>query len=180
MRELTGYEDRHGRPILEGDIVVSHAVEIHLVKEVSEGWYPLSFFDQADLATVEVIGSIYTERGRHLLADQGLLCEEAEEPHDGDYEQTLDVRCRAAIDELARLILERYPTATFEIAPDPDDQDSTILWATVDVDDTDQVLDLVQERQLQWQIEEDVPVYVVPLRTPERSATLWREQPPPA
>jgi hypothetical protein len=85
MREVTGYEDKHGRPILEGDIVASHGSEIHLIEEISEGWYPLSFFDQADLATVEVIGSNYTESGRHLLADPGLLCEEAEEPHDGDY-----------------------------------------------------------------------------------------------
>jgi hypothetical protein len=64
MRELTGYEDRQGRPILEGDIVRSHGSEIHLIEEISEGWYPLSFFDQADLATVEIIDSSYTEWGR--------------------------------------------------------------------------------------------------------------------
>jgi hypothetical protein len=60
-----------------------------------------------------------------------------------------------------------------------DDPDITLLWTTVDVDDPDKVLDLVQERQLQWQIEEGVPVYVVPIPTPQRSATRWREQPPP-
>jgi hypothetical protein len=73
----------------------------------------------------------------------------------------------------------RYPTATFDVAPDMDDPDITILWTTVDGDDLDEVLDLVSERQLHWQIEEGVPVYVVPIRTPERRATLWREQPPP-
>jgi hypothetical protein len=74
MRELTGYEDQHGRPILDGDIVRSHAGEIHVVEEINEGWYPLCFFEEADRATTEVIGSIYTERGRRLLAAQGLLC----------------------------------------------------------------------------------------------------------
>jgi hypothetical protein len=164
MREVTGYEDKHGRPILEGDIVRSHAGEINIVEEIPEGWYPLSFFDQADLATVEVIGSSYTEWGRDLLAAQGLLCEEAEEPHDGDYKQKLDVRRREALADLSDLIRSHYPTATFHVSPDMDDPDITILWTTVDVDDTDQVLDLVQERQLQWQIEEDVHVYVVPIR----------------
>jgi hypothetical protein len=38
MRELTGYEDRHGRPILEGDLVASHAGEINVVEEIPEGW----------------------------------------------------------------------------------------------------------------------------------------------
>jgi hypothetical protein len=63
MRELTGYDDRQGQPILEGDIVVSHGAEIHVVEAISEGWFPLCFFEEADLATVEVIGSCYTERG---------------------------------------------------------------------------------------------------------------------
>jgi hypothetical protein len=85
MRELTGYEDTHGRPILEGDIVASHAGEINMVEEIPEGWYPFCFFEEADLATIEVIGSIYTEWGRRRMAAQLLLCEEAEELHDGDY-----------------------------------------------------------------------------------------------
>jgi hypothetical protein len=45
------YEDRHGRPISEGDIVRSHAGEIN---------------------AVEVIGSAYTEQGRRLLAAHGM------------------------------------------------------------------------------------------------------------
>jgi hypothetical protein len=45
MRELTGYEDRRGRPILmEGDIVLSHAGEIHVIEEISEGWFPVCIF----------------------------------------------------------------------------------------------------------------------------------------
>jgi hypothetical protein len=87
MRELTGYEDRHGRPILDGDIIASHGTEINVMEEISEGWCPLCFFEEADRATTEVIGSIFTEWGRRLLAAQGLLCEEAEEPQDGNDER---------------------------------------------------------------------------------------------
>ena len=127
MRELTGYEDKHGRPILEGDIVVSHAGEINVVEEIPEGWYPLCSFEAHEIASIEV---------------------------------------------LSALIRSRYPTATFHVSPDMDDPDITILWTTVDIDDTDQVLDWVCECQFQWQLEEGVTVYVVPIRPPARSKKL--------
>jgi hypothetical protein len=72
MRELTGYDDKHGRPILEGDIVVSHAGEINVVEEIPEGWFPLCFFEEHEIASIEVVGSAYTEHGRRLLADAGI------------------------------------------------------------------------------------------------------------
>jgi hypothetical protein len=87
-------------------------------------------------------------------------------------EQSLDPRRRQAIAELSALICSHYPTATCDVGPDLDDPDITILWATVDVADTDQVLDLFQERQLQWQLEEDVPDHVVPIRT-RSAARSW-------
>jgi hypothetical protein len=166
MRELTGYEDKHGRPILEGDIVRSSAGEIHVVEEIPKGWYPLCFFEEREIAAIAIVGSVYTESGRGLLASSGMpsMDEEGELP--GDYEATLDPRRTQAIEELSDLIRQYYPTATFGVSPDPDEPDVTILWTTVDVDDTDEVLDLVIERQLQWQIEEGVPVYVMPLGTP--------------
>jgi hypothetical protein len=179
MRELTGYEDKYGRPILEGDIITSHAGEINVIEDIPEGWFPLCFLEAHEIASIEVIGSAYTEPGRQLLADAGIPAVEDEGELPWDYEETLDARRRKAIEELSSLIRQHYPTATFAVSPDPDDPDIRILWATVDVDDTDQVLDLVLERQLQWQIEEGVPVYVVPIRTPERNATLLPEQPPP-
>jgi hypothetical protein len=174
MRELTGYEDRHGRPILEGDIVVSHAGEIDAVEEISEGWYPLCYFEEHEIAAIEVVGSVYTESGRRLLAGSRIPAVDGEGELPWDYEETLDSRRREAIRELTSLIRRQYPTATFAVAPDPDDSDITILWTTVAVDDRDQVLDLVIERELQLQIEEGVPVYVVPIRTPERRAKLWQ------
>ena len=179
MRELTGYEDRHGRPILEGDIVRSHAGEIHVVEEIPEGWYPLSFFEAHELAAIEVVGSVYTESGCRLLTGSPVPSMDDEGELPWDYEETLDACRREAISELTSLIRSRYPTAAFDVSPDPDDPDLTLLWATVDVDDTDEVLDLVMERALQLQVDEGVPVYVVPIRTPERSAKLWRAQPPP-
>jgi hypothetical protein len=179
MRELTGYEDRHGRPILEGDIIAGHAGEIHVVEEVAEGWYPLCFFEEREIAALEVVGSAYTENGRRLLASSGIPSVDDARELPCDYEATLDSRRREAIEELSRLIRQRYPTAQFDVSPDPDDPDITLLWATVDVDDPDQVLDLVMERAPQLQVDEGVPVYVVPIRTPERSARLWREQQTP-
>jgi hypothetical protein len=166
MREVTGYEDKHGRPILEGDIVRSHAGEINVIEEIPEGWYPLCFFEEHELAAIEVIGSAYTEPGRRLLASNGIYWAEGQGQYDGGYEHTLPPPTRQVIEELSALIRSRYHTATFRVSPNMDDPDITILWTTVDVDDSDQVLDLVSERQLQWQIEEDVHVYVVPIRPP--------------
>ena len=83
-----------------------------------------------------------------------------------EYEETLDPRRRQAIEELSALIRSRYPTVTFRASPDMDEPDITILWTTVDVDDSNHILDLVSERQLQWQLKEDVYVCVVPIRPP--------------
>jgi hypothetical protein len=83
MRELTGYEDMHGRPILEGDIVASHAGEINVVEEIPEGWYSLCFFDAHEIASIEVIGSAYTEPGRRLLASNGIHWVEEQGQYDG-------------------------------------------------------------------------------------------------
>jgi endogenous inhibitor of DNA gyrase (YacG/DUF329 family) len=111
---------------------------------------------------------------RRLLAGSGIPSVDDEGELPWDYEETLDARRREAIRELTSLIRRRYPTATFAVAPDPDDSDITILWTTIDVDDPDDVVEWVIERELQLQIEEGVPVYVVPIRTPERRAKLWQ------
>ncbi len=76
-------------------------------------------------------------------------------------------RIDQAVSLLQAMILERYPTATFEVLPG-DDPKGTYVWATVDVDDPDQVLDVVLDRLLDLQVEERLPVHVIPIRTPER------------
>jgi hypothetical protein len=79
-----------------------------------------------------------------------------------------DPRARAALDELRELIAARYPTASFEVSRGPDDRRQILLRTVVDVDDPDEVLDLVGERLLQLQVEEQIPLHVIPVRTPER------------
>jgi len=93
-----------------------------------------------------------------------------------DYYSTLNRRRQQAVTELTRLIRQRYPSASFAVGPGEDDSAITHIIATVDVDDPDEVTDLAIEHELQLQIDEGVPVYVIPIRTPERVAKLVSEQ----
>lgn len=79
----------------------------------------------------------------------------------------LDARIEQAVDELQGMIKERYPTASFEVGPE-EDPSGIYVTATVDIDDPDEVMDLIIDRLLDIQIEEGLPVYVVPVRTEER------------
>src|SRR5262245_53911896 len=82
--------------------------------------------------------------------------------------EELTPRVRRALDELEATIRRRYPQATFCVAHSPDDPTVIHLLATVDVDDTDAVLDVVVERLMELQIGEMLPIYVIPVRPPER------------
>ncbi len=82
-----------------------------------------------------------------------------------------EARLTAAIAELEEMIGARYPAATFAVSHG-DDPEGVYLIATVDVDDPDVVMDLVIDRMLALQIEEQLPVYVVPVRTAARRAAL--------
>jgi hypothetical protein len=70
MRELTGHEDKQGRPIVEGDILRTDEGAICTVRHGAYGWLPfflgLTGWEQA---RIEVIGSQYTAAGRKILAD---------------------------------------------------------------------------------------------------------------
>jgi hypothetical protein len=77
-------------------------------------------------------------------------------------------RVHGALDELRGMISQRHPTATFEVGRGHDEPENIHLTAIVDLDDPDEVLDLVRERLLELQVEERVPVHVIPIRTPER------------
>jgi hypothetical protein len=80
----------------------------------------------------------------------------------------LDERTQQAIHELQSIITARYPTTTFELVQSPDDQAILHLLAVADVEDPDEVGDLVVERVVSLQVEEGIPLHVIPLRTPER------------
>jgi hypothetical protein len=82
--------------------------------------------------------------------------------------QPLDSRTLCAIEELQRLILQHYPAATFEVQLGQDDPEAIHLVARVDLEDTDAVLDLVMDRMMEIQIEDEIPIFVIPTRPPER------------
>jgi hypothetical protein len=86
-----------------------------------------------------------------------------------------DPRVLAAVNELEELVRSRYPEASFRMGRGQDDPEAVYIYATVDLEDTEPVVDLVIERELEL-LEEGLPVQVIPLRTPERNAAIWREQ----
>jgi uncharacterized protein (UPF0332 family) len=73
----------------------------------------------------------------------------------------------AALSQLQALVRVQHPTATFTIASG-EDPDGVYLLASVDVEDTDVVIDAVIDYLLDVQIEQGLPVYVIPLRPLER------------
>ena len=74
-----------------------------------------------------------------------------------------DQRIQPAISELKGLISSHYSSATFAISLG-DDPEGVYLTATVDVEDTDAVMDVVIDRLLTLQVDEGLPVFVVPIR----------------
>jgi hypothetical protein len=86
-------------------------------------------------------------------------------------------KMKAAIAEMENLIRAVYPDAIFEVAPG-DDPEGIYLTATVDVEDSDEVFELVVSRLLEMQVEERIPLYVLPVRPIERVlAELHTAQP---
>ena len=81
-------------------------------------------------------------------------------------------RIRRALNELADLVRAGYPGATFQVTPAEDDPTIVHLITRVDVDDPEEVANLVMDRMLELQIDEGLPIYLIPLRTPARIAAL--------
>lgn len=86
-----------------------------------------------------------------------------------------DPRMQAAVAELQHLIQTRFPSTVFT-AGEADDPDGVYMRAIVDVDDTDEVIEVFLDRMTDIQVEDGVPIYVVPVRTPERRAADRRRQ----
>jgi hypothetical protein len=74
-----------------------------------------------------------------------------------------DPRLLAAASELRELIAARYPEATFELSSG-DDPAGLYVIPTVDVEDTEEVAEVVADRLLTLQVDEELPVYVFPVR----------------
>ena len=88
----------------------------------------------------------------------------------------LDGRMEAAVAELQALIGQHYPDTTFSLSHPEDEPTSVELTAVVDVDDPDEVLDIVIDRVVQLQVDEQLPIHVVPIRTPARVAAYLAER----
>jgi hypothetical protein len=89
-----------------------------------------------------------------------------------DADGNVDEEAQALIEELKRLILTRHPEATFEVGPGGENPTAIFLRTYVDLDDPFEVLDEIGDRVLDIQIEQGIPLHVLPLRTPERERAL--------
>lgn len=84
-----------------------------------------------------------------------------------------DPRIQAAIEEFKAMISARFPGTTYTVSIG-DDPEGVYLDAIVDLDDPDEVMDLIIKRLVDLQVDEELPFYVIPLRTPERREALAR------
>jgi hypothetical protein len=98
-----------------------------------------------------------------------------ENQHPIEEQPITNPRVLTAVNELEELVRSHYPNATFSVGRGPDDPEAIYVYATVDLEDTEPVVDLVIERELELLLTEGLPVQVIPLRTPERDATIVEE-----
>lgn len=86
-----------------------------------------------------------------------------------------DPRIQAALDELKELIRARFPDAEFSTYRG-EDPDGIYLKSVVDIDDLDEVMDVVIDRVVDMEVEEDLPVYVVMSQPPRRIMAELRKR----
>ena len=80
-----------------------------------------------------------------------------------------------AVNELKGMISARFPQASF-VVEEGFDPKGTYLVTTVDIDDTDKVIDAVGDRLLELQVTEGLPLYVTPLRPIQRVIAELQER----
>ena len=83
-----------------------------------------------------------------------------------------DPRMKAAIEELKATILQAYPGTNIDVEPG-DDPEGIYLWANVDPEDSLDLIDLISERVVDLQVDEGLPVYVIP---GESMWGAWRKE----
>jgi hypothetical protein len=88
---------------------------------------------------------------------------------------TLAPAMQKAINELKEVISKRFPTASF-VVEEGFDPKGIYLLTTVDIADTDEVIDLIGDRLVELQVDEGLPLYVTPLRPIQRVVAQLREQ----
>lgn len=86
-----------------------------------------------------------------------------------EHASMMEPKMQAAVAELQHLILTRFPSTIFTVS-EADDPDGVYMRAIFDADDTDEVFDLLLDRMTDLQVDDGLPIYVEPVRTPERQA----------
>ncbi|MBI2760093.1 MAG: hypothetical protein HYX51_01540 [Chloroflexi bacterium] len=86
-----------------------------------------------------------------------------------------DPRIQAAVAELTGLIRDHYPAAGFTVG-EGEDPPGVYVTATVDVDDTDEVVDLFIDRMVDIQVKDGLPVFVIPVRPIERVVAAYEQE----
>jgi hypothetical protein len=84
-------------------------------------------------------------------------------------------RMEEAIAEMKERISRRFPTTTYEMYQG-EDPVGIYLVAIVDTDDREEVMDLFLDRLVDLQVDEGLPLFVIPERTPERNAAVLAER----
>jgi hypothetical protein len=90
-----------------------------------------------------------------------------------DYLELTNPQVEHALDELKTMIRQRYPQAQFRVNRGQDDPAAIHLTAIVDVEDTEEVVDLVIDREMELQIDDGLPIFVIPVQPIERLKTRW-------
>jgi len=87
----------------------------------------------------------------------------------------LSPRMNEAVRELQSLISVSFPQATF-VVEEGHDPEGVYVLTTVDIPDTDEVIEAIGDRLVALQVDEGLPVYVTPLRPVERVVAQLRER----
>ena len=90
-----------------------------------------------------------------------------------------DPRAQAAIAEIQALVLRRFPDASFAVwVGMGEDTAGVYLEAAIHGDDLTEVADLYSDRLVDvLQVDDEVPIRVIPVRSHERFAELFGGQP---
>jgi hypothetical protein len=83
----------------------------------------------------------------------------------------IDAKMQEAIAEMKHLILQHFPEATFDIGPG-EDPVGMYLTATVDREDLWDLIDLCSDRLVDLQVDEGIPLYVIPSRPLARTMEM--------
>ena len=92
-----------------------------------------------------------------------------------EYSVPLTPAMEKAINELKGAISKRFPQASF-VVEEGFDPKGIYLVTTVDIADTDEVIDVVGARLVELQVDEGLPIYVTPLRPIQRVVAELRER----